>query len=43
MIIAVILIVLNACSLGKLNARNFAEIQEGMTQAEVIAILGEPG
>ena len=28
--------------MGRLNARNFAQIQEGMTQAEVIAILGEP-
>lgn len=41
-IIGIIIIIVNACSLGKLNARNFAEIQEGMTQAEVIAILGEP-
>lgn len=41
-IIAIILFALNACSLGKLNARNFAQIEEGMSQEEVIAILGEP-
>ncbi len=41
-IIGIIIIIVNACSLGRLNARNFAQIQEGMTQAEVIAILGEP-
>jgi hypothetical protein len=41
-IIGIIIIIVNACSLGRLNARNFAQIQAGMTQAEVIAILGEP-
>jgi len=41
-IIGIIIIIVNACSLGRLNARNFAQIEEGMTQAEVVAILGEP-
>ncbi|WP_069470163.1 hypothetical protein [Candidatus Marithrix sp. Canyon 246] len=41
-IIGLIIVILHACSLGKLNARNFTQIEAGMTQAEVIAILGEP-
>lgn len=41
-IIGLIVVILHACSLGRLNARNFTQIQEGMTQAEVVAILGEP-
>ena len=42
LLIAAVLICLFFISCTKVNRANFEKIQEGMTMAEVVAILGEP-